>query len=90
MNENRISNIYATDDHISNEDLTFEYFLNRLRLFSPIPIREYEDLTGLCFENIRHLFEKYEAEGLVSLLEDKIVISNKGQLFINQMLQDFI
>ncbi|MBP3749292.1 MAG: radical SAM family heme chaperone HemW [Ruminobacter sp.] len=90
ISEDRISNIYASDDYIANEDLTFEYFLNRLRLFSPIPIREYEDLTGLRFENIRHLFEKYETEGLVSLREDYIVITCKGQLFINQMLEDFI
>lgn len=82
--------IYATDEVISGESLTFEYFLNRLRLFSPISIREYEGLTGLCFDDIRHLFNTYAEEGLVKVDEDTITISDKGQLFINRMLEDFI
>lgn len=88
--ENQPQEIYLSNEIISEQNIPFEYFLNRLRLFTPLSINEYENYTGLSFNNIRYLFEKYSEDNLVTIEKDKITITEKGQLFINQMLEDFL
>ena len=88
--ENQPQEIYLSNEIIPEQNIAFEYFLNRLRLFTPLSINEYENYTGLSFNNIRYLFEKYSEDNLVTIEKDKITITEKGQLFINQMLEDFL
>lgn len=88
--ENQPQGIYLSNEIIPEQNIPFEYFLNRLRLFTPLSINEYENYTGLSFNNIRYLFEKYSEDNLVTIEKDKITITEKGQLFINQMLEDFL
>ncbi|MBQ3774595.1 MAG: radical SAM family heme chaperone HemW [Ruminobacter sp.] len=88
--ENQPQGIYLSNEIIPEQNIAFEYFLNRLRLFTPLSINEYENYTGLSFNNIRYLFEKYSEDNLVTIEKDKITITEKGQLFINQMLEDFL
>lgn len=88
--ENQPQEIYLSNEIIPEQNIPFEYFLNRLRLFTPLSINEYENYTGLSFNNIRYLFEKYSEDNLVTIEKDKITITEKGQLFINQMLEDFL
>lgn len=88
--ENQPQEIYLSNEIIPEQNIAFEYFLNRLRLFTPLSINEYENYTGLSFNNIRYLLEKYSEDNLVTIEKDKITITEKGQLFINQMLEDFL
>ncbi len=75
---------------VSPEELPFEYFLNRLRLFSPISFNEYTERTGLSINPIISRFEKFSREGLITLTDNSMNLTEKGHLFVNHILEEFL
>ncbi len=75
---------------VAPEDLLFEYLLNRLRLFEDITRQEFEDATGLSFQDLRERLRPFRKEGLISENEDTLALTSRGALFVNRILEDFL
>lgn len=59
-------NYLHTYHKVEKEDLLFEYFLNRLRLFAePCPKSEFSQLTGLSQDQADKKLQKYINQGLI-------------------------
>ncbi|QJC34945.1 radical SAM family heme chaperone HemW [Enterobacteriaceae endosymbiont of Donacia piscatrix] len=72
------------------QDKIFEFFLNRFRLYKKIYKKEFVKLTGIKIINITYLINK--ALKLNYLKEDNNFwyITNKGHLYLNDLLEIFI
>lgn len=82
---------WVEDCHVvPKEDLSFEYFLNRLRLFEAVPLAEFTAYTGLEMTKVMASLKKCVAEGLLNLEQDTLAITPKGHLFVNAMLEEFL
>ena len=75
---------------VAPEDLLFEYLLNRLRLFEDITRQEFENATGLSFQDLRKRLRPFREEGLISEKEDALALTSRGTLFVNRILEDFL
>ena len=75
---------------IATQDLSLEYFMNRLRLFEPIPKQEFHQLTGQSIT----LLEAPLTEALrLELLDDTAThwqVTPLGRRFLNRLLDLFI
>ncbi len=68
------------------EDRALEYLMNRLRLMSPIPKREFESRTGLSAEVLDEGMARGAAKGLVIIQGEHWQLTAKGQMFVNELL----
>ncbi|KIO36212.1 radical SAM family heme chaperone HemW [Shewanella sp. cp20] len=68
------------------EDRALEYLMNRLRLMSPIPRREFEERTGLCADVLDDGMARAAAKGLVIIETEHWQLTPKGQMFVNELL----
>ncbi|ATG72806.1 YggW family oxidoreductase [Zobellella denitrificans] len=75
---------------VAPQDLSLEYFMNRLRLFEPIPRDEFTRLTGLAPERLSAPLS--EAMRLELLVEDEQHwrVTPLGRRFLNRLLDLFI
>ncbi|WP_116475177.1 radical SAM family heme chaperone HemW [Zobellella maritima] len=75
---------------IKAEDLPLEYFMNRLRLFEPMPKTEFQQLTGLSPAILAEPLQ--EALRLELLLDqgDSWQVSPLGRRFLNRLLDLFM
>ncbi|WP_417604815.1 radical SAM family heme chaperone HemW [Oceanimonas baumannii] len=76
--------------HIETQDLSLEYFMNRLRLFEPIPKADFTALTGQPLEQLQAPL----AEALrLELLQDTGAhwqVTTLGRRFLNRLLDLFL
>lgn len=82
---------WVEDAHVvPSDDLSFEYFLNRLRLFEGVPIREFTAYTGITLETVWDKIQHSIDNGLLLFANDELTITPKGHLFVNAMLEEFL
>ncbi len=75
---------------IPHNDLPFEFFLNILRLKSGVPTSYWEERTFSPYSEIAEFVSKYRNNGLLIPAEDWIAPTEKGHLFVNTMLEEFL
>lgn len=75
---------------VPNEDRIFEFFLNRLRLFSPVSQTQFEQSTGAAYESINHKLIQLRDQGLVTLSPGGFELSYRGQRFLNHVQSLFL
>jgi oxygen-independent coproporphyrinogen-3 oxidase len=75
---------------VDNDELAFEYFLNRLRLFEPIPKNEFDALTGLDVAAIQTAIEQACKRQLMNDTREHWEVTNQGRLFLNDLLELFL
>lgn len=75
---------------IGGGDLPFEFFLNTLRLKSGVPSAYWQERTFLPFEKIAPFVIKNQNSGLLIPSQEWITPTEKGHLFVNTMLEEFI
>jgi putative oxygen-independent coproporphyrinogen III oxidase len=75
---------------IAKEELPFEYMMNRLRLFEPIPFAEFEAYTGLPLSVIQQPIEKAIAKKLLSRDATSWQVTSLGHRYLNELLTQFI
>lgn len=75
---------------IPHNDLPFEFFLNILRLKSGVPTSYWEERTFSPYSEIAGFVSKYRNNGLLIPAEDWIAPTEKGHLFVNTMLEEFL
>ena len=67
--------------------------MNGLRLYGGIEVSLFSERTGLEFESIERGIEKSIADGLLdkaALENGMLKTSEKGQLFLNELLERFL
>ena len=75
---------------VEKEDLLFEFFLNVLRLKRGVPVEYWEERTFLPFSLIEARVADLKARGLLVDRNDRLQASERGFLFANQILTEFL
>lgn len=81
---------YTSDTvEVLEEDRALEYLMNRLRLMSPIPKQEFESRTGQSSDSVKEGMQKAAARGLLTETDEHWLLTNKGHMFVNDILSQF-
>lgn len=75
---------------IKQQDLSLEYFMNRLRLFEPIPKQEFHQLTGQCTTLLKAPLAEALRLELLNETETHWQVTPLGRRFLNRLLDLFI
>lgn len=75
---------------VEDEDRPLEYLMNRLRLMTPIPKKEFEQRTGLERSVISQGIEQACAKGLMTESQEYWQLTAKGHMFVNDLLSQFL
>ncbi|MEQ3696440.1 MAG: radical SAM family heme chaperone HemW [Pseudomonadales bacterium] len=78
------------DFAVPNGDRVFEFFLNRLRLFSPVTQTQFEHTTGAGFETISDKLRQLKDQGLITMNSDGFELTYRGQRFLNHVQSQFL
>lgn len=79
-----------TSQEIPTHELPFEFMLNALRLLDGVPTTYFQQRTGLLLSDIQPAINEAIADGLLHNSKDRIEPTEKGSLFLNELLQRFI
>lgn len=78
-------------NQVNDEDVPFEYFMNRLRLFAPFMLEDYEVHTLQPLpQQTRHVIERALASGFLIQSNGQITLTSQGQRYLNTLLAEFI
>ena len=80
----------ASVRRLSDDDLVFEYLLNRLRLREPFTARDFSAATGLDFARIRPRLAQAADDGLVRLEGDRVALTPLGERFLDDLTARFL
>ena len=75
---------------VESTELPLELMMNTLRLYQPIEIALFEARTGLSFSIVEKQIKKAVAEGLMKINAQYFYVTNKGHLFLNDVLELFL
>ncbi len=75
---------------VAIDELAFEYMMNRLRLFEPIPFSEFEAYTGLSIDSIKQPIQKAITKKLLIENAGSWKITALGHRYLNELLTLFI
>ncbi|MHA3060811.1 radical SAM family heme chaperone HemW [Acinetobacter sp. ANC 4636] len=75
---------------IEDEDLPFEFMMNALRLNEGVPSEFYQQRTGLPFSSVAASVEKLQQQELMLADAKRLACTNKGHLFLNSVLEEFL
>ncbi|MCY1333791.1 radical SAM family heme chaperone HemW [Pseudomonas jinjuensis] len=87
---NPAKNFQAGERLLEAADLPFEFMMNALRLTDGVPTAMFTERTGLPLESIRAACELARREGLLAEDEQRLRPTERGQLFLNDLLQHFL
>jgi len=75
---------------VLHDDLPLEFMMNTLRLYQPIEIGLFKARTGLPFSIVEKQIKKAISEGLMKMDARYFHVTNKGHLFLNEVLEIFL
>jgi len=75
---------------VAPRELPFEFMLNALRLVEGVPAEMFEQRTGLPRAAVGRKLAAAEAEGLLEADPARIRPTQRGRLFLNELLQRFL
>lgn len=75
---------------IPAREIPFEFMLNVLRLLDGVPTAYFEQRGGLLLNDIQPTIDQAVEDGLLHITRDRIQPTEKGTLFLNELLQRFI
>ncbi len=74
---------------VEAQDRPFEFFINRLRLLEACPKAEFTERTGLSMSVIEAPMMRCIDNGYIDDLGDSWIVTEKGKLFLNDVLEQF-
>jgi putative oxygen-independent coproporphyrinogen III oxidase len=80
----------AAEKVVPPAELPFEFMLNALRLVEGFRLSLFDERTGLPFSSVRKEVEKAESDGLLERDLQRIRPTERGRLFLNELLQRFM
>ncbi|QJC37388.1 radical SAM family heme chaperone HemW [Enterobacteriaceae endosymbiont of Donacia thalassina] len=75
---------------VSYKEIIFEFFLNRFRLYKKIYKKEFKKATGIELIKIKSLIKEGIKLDYLKENNDYLFITNKGYLYLNNLLEIFI
>ena len=75
---------------ILKKELAFEFMLNALRLYWPIPTQLFEQRTGLAFSTLTEPLVAAENLHLLRVYENAIHLTDRGKRFYNDLVTLFL
>ncbi|WP_296233694.1 radical SAM family heme chaperone HemW [uncultured Pseudomonas sp.] len=72
------------------DELPFEFLMNVLRLTEGAPAELFSQRTGLPLQQLEQARREAERQGLLQADPARLAASTKGQLFLNDLLQQFL
>jgi oxygen-independent coproporphyrinogen-3 oxidase len=75
---------------VAEDDLAFEFFMNRFRLVEPCPKADLPLLTSLSLQSQEQALTDAIAKGLLIDDKDNWQVSQKGHRFLNDLLELFV
>ena len=79
-----------TDRALEADELPFEFLMNVLRLTDGAPVELFTQRTGLPLDVLAAGRAEAEARGLLSTDRERLTATAQGQLFLNDLLQQFL
>lgn len=80
-----------TQTQVLQEDLPFEFFMNRFRLLEPCPKQDYQQLTGLSMDNqLADKLKQATDKGLISDNRTHWQVTPLGRRYLNSLLETLI
>lgn len=77
--------------HVDNDDLPFEYFMNRLRLKEAFSLTEFESATGLSASSVQTQIDKAVSLQLLTAMDSgQYRTTSKGTAFYNNLVDLFL
>jgi oxygen-independent coproporphyrinogen-3 oxidase len=76
--------------HVAEDDLAFEFFMNRFRLVEPCPKADLPLLTSLSLQSQEQALTEAITKGLLIDDKDNWQVSQKGHRFLNDLLELFV
>ena len=76
--------------YVEQDDLAFEFFMNRFRLVEPCPIEDYSALTNQPLQSQQAALNKAINTGLLIEKDGHWQVSLKGHRFLNDLLELFV
>ena len=75
---------------LTADELPFEFMMNVLRLSEGAPAELFSQRTGLPLQQLERSRREAERQGLLQADHTRLVATAKGQLFLNDLLQQFL
>lgn len=75
---------------VEQDDLAFEFFMNRFRLTEPCPINDFNALTQQPLQSQQHALDKAINAGLLTKTDSHWHVTLQGQRFLNDLLALFV
>lgn len=73
---------------VSEDELPFEFFMNRFRLVEPCPTADYTRLTGLELNvQVKHNLQRAIEKGLLSEDDGSWTVTSLGRRYLNSLLE---
>ena len=87
---NPAKSFQAGEKSLSNDEMPFEFLMNALRLTAGVESRLYPERTGLSLETLAEGRRQAEQSGLLQVEPSRLAATERGQLFLNDLLQQFL
>ncbi|MEL0168905.1 MAG: radical SAM family heme chaperone HemW [Pseudomonadaceae bacterium] len=75
---------------LDSGELPFDFLMNALRLVDGVPSRWYAERTGQSLEQIADTLNQAEAKGLLEPWHQQLRPTERGRLFLNDLLEMFL
>lgn len=75
---------------VEEDERPFEYMLNRLRLFKPFTLSDFEAATGVSAETIKEPISNAIRKGMMSDHNDQLQVTPLGHRYLNDLLSFFL
>jgi oxygen-independent coproporphyrinogen-3 oxidase len=73
---------------VPEQDLPFEFFMNRFRLLEPCPKSDYSDFTGISLDkNTKKNLQTALTKGLLVESSDNWQVTPLGRRYLNTLLE---
>ena len=87
---NPAKNFQAGEKTLTAEELPFEFLMNALRLTDGVDSALYPQRTGLTLDSLSIGRKAAEQSGLLQVEPSRLAATDRGQLFLNDLLQKFL
>ena len=76
---------------VEEDDIPFEFFMNRFRLLEPCPIDDYTALTGVSMsDDVKAALDDAAQKGLLDITSKQWQVTAKGRRYLNSLLSNFV
>ncbi|WP_095109103.1 radical SAM family heme chaperone HemW [Pseudomonas sp. Irchel 3E20] len=87
---NPAKNFQAGEKYLGDDELPFEFLMNALRLTEGVAAELYPQRTGLTLQSLAQGRREAEQSGLLQVEPSRLAATERGQLFLNDLLQKFL